>query len=361
MEPVIIGIQDLVFKPSEIGVRGFFYERYYFDISQDELDTLGEWKITGEGDLSFSACSEKKAWNKVSRLVEQSMRKLTHLLYNKPAIFINEAEGIPLIGSNEYGVIDRGSNILEIKPVTGCNFSCIYCSVDEGKNKKTHDYVVDKDYLVETAAWVAASKKHPVECNIGPQGEPLLYPKIVELIRDLKAIPKVEIISINTNGSLLSKQLIDKLSEAGLTRINLSLNAVDQDVANKLANTAYPLERIKEMIAYCQEKDGNKISVLLAPTLVPGFNDNQMEGLIKISRTIKSDYPTMGIQNFLRYPKGRNPVKQRSWEEFYSFISSLEEKTGASLKSKAEDFKIFDEKELTKPFHKGDVLRVKIV
>lgn len=361
MEAVIIGIEDLVFKPQGNLVRALFYQRYYFEFSREELDALGAWEFTETGDLEFKECSEKKAWNKVSRIVEQGLRTLTHTLYNKPSVFINEASGIPLIGSNEYGVIDRGSNILEIKPVTGCNFSCIYCSVDEGKNKKTHDYIVDKDYLVETAAWVAAKKQHPVECNIGPQGEPLLYPKIVELIRELKNIPQVEIISINTNGSLLSKKLIDDLAEAGLTRINLSLNAVDQEVANTLANTAYPLERIKEMIVYCQEKTGTKISVLLAPTLVPGYNDDQMEGLVQISRKIKSEFPTMGIQNFLQYPKGRNPAKQRSWEEFYSFIDALEEKTGASLRSKAADFKIFDEPELPKPFHKGDALRVRVV
>ena len=360
---VRIGFEDITFKntppSSDKALRIFFYDRYYFDVEADELSVLGDWSIV-EGDLEVS-CSERKAENKLLFLIERGLNNLTHLLYNKPAFFISSDSGVPCIGSNEFGVIDRGSNILEVKPVTGCNFNCVYCSVDEGRNNKTHDYFVELEYLVETVAWVAARKEHRVECNIGPQGEPLIYPKIVELIKELSAIEQVGVISINTNGSLLSEQLIDKLADAGLTRINLSLNAVEQEQADALAGTAYPLDRVLKMIKYCQEKDDPKINVLLAPTYVPGYNDDQLEGLVQLSKSVKSDFPAIGIQNFLKYPKGRNPVKQKSWDEFYEIIKDLEEKTGKTLKATMEDFGIHNEPELPKPFKKNDRVRVKVV
>lgn len=356
----IIGFEDISFKIQENNIRGTYYERYYFDIPKEELDKLGSWELV-EGDIKFQDISEKKAWNKVSRLVNQGLQNLTHTLYNKPTILINEASGIPLIGSNEYGIIDRGSNILEIKPLTGCNFNCIFCSVDEGRNKKTHDYIIELDYMLEIAEWIAQTKEHPVEFNIGPQGEPLLYPRIVELIKGLKTINNVKVVSINTNGSLLNKKLIDKLAEAGLTRINLSLPSLNQELANKLAGTFYPLERVLDMIKYCQEKKGNKINILLAPLYIPKYNEQELDGLVKLSKTIKSDYPSIGIQNYLNYPKGRNIVKQAPWEEFYKFIKELETKNNVILKSSMEDFGIFNELEITKPFKKNQTIEAIIV
>jgi len=356
---ITITVKDVTFKRQEEKVQGYVYGRYSFDVTTPLLNELGAWSVTPEGDLAFSGTNEKAARRTVNRIVEEGERDLKNALYNKPTVFITRPSGIPLIGSNEYGVVDRGSNILEIKPLTGCNLTCVYCSVDEGKNEKTHDYLVEEEYLVEVATAVAATKTHPVECNIGPQGEPLLYPKIVELVHDLAQIPNVAIISVNTNGTLLTKKLIDELGAAGLTRINLSLNALDETVANRLAGGAYPLARVREMVAYCVERRAPR--VLLAPTFVPGYNEEQMEGLVQLSRTIPSEFPTIGIQNFLNYPKGRNPAKEKPWEEFYAFIKGLEEKTGARLTSTMEEFRIVNERELEKPFKKGDRVRVHIV
>jgi uncharacterized Fe-S cluster-containing radical SAM superfamily enzyme len=292
-------------------------------------------------------------------LIDDGFENLVHLLYNKPTIYIHQGSDIPLIGTNEFGLIDRGSNIIEVKPLTGCNFQCNYCSVDEGKNNKTHDYLVECEYLVDEAAKLAALKEHPVEFNIGPQGEPLLYPKIIDLIAGLKAIPNCAVVSVNTNGSLLSEKLIDDLAAAGLSRINLSLNALKQETADKMSGKKYPLDNILKLIKYCE----GKIAVLIAPTIVPGWNDDELDNLVQISTTIKkSKWPTIGMQNYLHYPKGRSPVEERSFEEFFAMLHPLEEKYGINLtKMNKDDFNIHDEPELEKPFHKHDLIRVKLL
>ena len=45
---------------------------------------------------------------------------------------IREEDNIPLIGAHLFGIIDRGTNVLQIRAITGCPLKCIYCSVDEG-------------------------------------------------------------------------------------------------------------------------------------------------------------------------------------------------------------------------------------
>ena len=339
-------------------IRCRLFSRYYFDLEKELVERSGKVTVT-RNSLEFPVLSEKRVWNKVGMLVQEGMdRGLIHQLYDKPTVYIREESGIPLIGSNEFGVVDRGSNILEVKPLTGCNFTCTYCSVDEGRNGKLYDYLVEEEYLVRVAAEVASTKTHPVEFNIGPHGEPLLYPKLIELVRDLKRIPNTEIISINTNGSLLSKKLIDGLAEAGLTRVNLSIPALDQRLADELAGVPrFPLKHLLAMLEYGK----TKINFLLAPVLIPGKNEGEMRKMVELSKTISSDFPTIGIQNYLEYPRGRRPVKrQLSWKEFFDFIRRLEKETGTELTATKEQFRIFDEKELPKPFRKGDIVEAEL-
>jgi uncharacterized protein len=352
-----ISFQDIKFRKMDNVVRGLFLGRYYFDIPVETLEHIGEFTIE-DGALLFSGVDEPHAWKRFDPLLSEGFRNLFHINYNKPTIYIHQNSGIPLVGTNEFGLIDRGSNIIEVKPLTGCNFQCNYCSVDEGKNNKTHDYVVECDYIIQEAAKLTARKEHPVEFNIGPQGEPFLYPKLVELVRGLKSIPNVEIISVNTNGSFLTEKIIDELAAAGLTRINLSLNALQQEAADKIAGRAYPIEKTLRMIKYCE----GKIFVLLAPTLIPGYNDDQIESLVQLGTSIKSDFPAVGFQNYLEYNKGRNIVTQRSFEEFFALLKPYEEKYNINLTNfTKEDFRIFDEPELPKPFKKNDVIKAKIM
>ncbi len=360
---------DLTFEEVEPGaergqqprklVRCSLFSRYYFDLDKERLARLGELTVTKEA-LTFPGLPEKKVWNKVGLLVEEGLNhRLVHRLTGKPTVYIRQESGIPLIGSNEFGVVDRGSNILELKPLTGCNFNCTYCSVDEGKNGKTYDYLIEEEYLVAVAAQVATTKQHPVEFNIGPHGEPLLYPRLVELVQDLKNIPNVEIISINTNGSLLSKRLIDDLAAAGLTRINLSLPALDERLAAELAGIpSFPMKHLLAMLDYGKDK----IDFLLAPVVIPGKNEQEMKGIVELSKTIKSSFPTVGIQNYLEYPKGRRPVKEPlGWPAFFAFIKRLEQETGKSLTSTKEEFRIHDEKELERPMRKGETVDAVVV
>ena len=71
------------------------------------------------------------------------------LLTNRQVIFIKD--NLPLLGTQYFGYRDWPSNVLELRPITGCLNKCPFCSVREGPNEgywKT-DYYVDREYLVE--------------------------------------------------------------------------------------------------------------------------------------------------------------------------------------------------------------------
>ncbi len=356
-EETIIKIKDISFEEEKETIKANLMRNYYFRIKKEELNKIAPWEVK-KGELIIKE-REKRAWNKIRPIIEKGYEELKHKLRNKECTYIHEETGIPLIGSNEFGLIDRGTNIIEVKPMTGCNLSCNFCSVSEGINNK-RDILVEEEYLIKEFKKLASIKENPVEANIGPQGEPLLYPKIIELIRDLKK-NGASIVSINTNGTILNEKMIDEMAEAGLDRINLSLHTLNQEKANKMMGGFQDIKKLLRIIKYSE----GKIDILLAPVLIPGINDEDIDEIIELSKTIKNKkWPSIGIQNYLEYPGGRNPgVKERSWEEFYGILKKKEEehKTDLTLKGnnkEKEYFKIRKDNTLKKPFKKGEHIKV---
>ena len=346
--------EDFNFESFDEGVKAWFYKNYYFLIPSDALLSIASFKVEG-GNLFFD-CPSKKAEKKLGIILSNGLRNLRNRLRDKETIFINEELGLPLIGCNEFGLIDRGTNVLEVKPVTGCNLGCIFCSISEGPNNK-RDLLVELDYLLREFSALASIKKLPVEANIGPQGEPLLYPKIVELVRGLKSVENVEVVSINTNGLLLSESLIDSLHEAGLSRINLSLHSLDEEKASRLSGSSYDVPRIKKLVKYCE----GKIDVMLTPLFIPSINED-LDDLFLFAKTINNKvFPVLGVQNFLNYKQGRNVVEQASWDSFYDFLKRKEKEIGVPLMLSTSSFKIDYDSTLEKPFRKGQVVKAEIV
>lgn len=346
--------EDFGFEDKSDFIRVWFYKNYYFDLERDVFSSIGPFKI--EGGVLFFDANSKVVEKKLSAILRSNVFNLKNRLRNKETIFINRESGIPLIGCNEFGVIDRGTNILEVKAVTGCNLSCIFCSISEGPNNK-RDLLVDLDYLIEEFKALASIKEHPVEANIGPQGEPLLYPKMVELVRAIKSVDNVEVISVNTNGLLLTEKLIDELADAGLSRINLSLHSLSKTKASELAGAHYDVLRIRRLIKYCE----GKIDVMLTPLYIPKFNES-LDELFLFAKTIKNRFsPVLGVQNYLNYKAGRNLVVQADWVVFFEFLKKKEVELGVSLTLKEGDFSIVYDKTLPKPFKKGQVVKVELL
>ena len=357
-DQTVVSYEQIKFSKVESGVKATFLGSYYFTLRDADLESIGPYEVK-DGSLVF-AQREKRVQNKFSLMLDEGFEKLHHKIRDKECLYIHQGSGIPLIGSNEFGIVDRGTNILEIKPLTGCNLSCTFCSVNEGVNNKT-DILVQVEYLVAVFKELAAIKKHPVEANIGPQGEPLLYPELVKLVKGLKE-NGASVVSMNSNGTLLYPKLIDELAAAGLDRINLSVHATEQSKINELMGGVQNFSRLKEMMLYCKDK----IDILLAPVLIPTLNDDQLDGLITLSKTIHNKkWPSLGIQNFLEYPGGRNPgVTARSWDEFFALLKKKEEEHGVDLTLKGAEkelFAIHKEKTLDKPFKKGDVITVQVM
>ena len=265
-------------------------------------------------------------------------------------IHVNKRSGIPLSGIDYIGVIDRGTNVIELKPLTLCNLKCKYCFVSAGDY--TNNFIVDPDYLIEKVDEIIEQKgRENIEIHIAPYGEILLYPKLIELIENLWKIDGIETISMQSNGMLLKYEIIKQLEKVGLTRINISLNSLDQEKASYLSNSeSFNIDILENSIKILIN---TKINVLIAPVWFPGENDQDIEDIIKFVINLREQGYSekklqLGIQKYLIYKTGRKlkKIRPKTWDYFYKQLTRLEKKYKIKLKLGPRDFNIHKRKNI---------------
>ncbi|HEY9245464.1 MAG TPA: radical SAM protein [Candidatus Methanoperedens sp.] len=273
---------------------------------------------------------------------------------------------IPLFGCIAFGIIDRGTNVLQVRPISECPLSCIFCSTDAGprSDRRISEYMVDIEQLLEAFDRAASYKEtDEIEAHIDTVGEPLMYPHIIPLVKGLATNRHVRTVSMQTNGFLLDRELIDELSSAGLSRINMSIESLDTGLARNIAGTdSYDIGRILENAEYITKN--TDIDLLIAPVWLPGINDHEIPKLIEFALSIGAGkkWPALGIQKFLPHKYGRKPeIKVMSWERFYSQLKDWEKLYGTKLILKPEDFGSFSCKAIPRAFKRHEKVKVKVV
>ena len=272
----------------------------------------------------------------------------------------------PLIGCIAFGIIDRGTNLIQVRPSSSCPLSCIFCSTDAGPSSRNRqvEYVVDLDHIIEWFKVVAGIKRSKnLEAHIDTVGDPLTYPKIVDLVHRLSEISKVAVISLQTHGHLLSYKVISDLEAAGLSRVNLSIDALDPQLAKRLTGSQhYDLRHVLKM---AEAISNSKIDLLIAPVWVPGFNDQEIPKIIEYALKIGAGkrWPPLGIQKYVVHKYGRKPkgVRPMTWYTFYNELRELEKSFKVKLVLRPDDFRIVKDAKVPLSFKKGEKARVRVV
>ena len=282
-------------------------------------------------------------------------------------VYVTRSTGIPLMGRIDFGIIDRGTNLIQIRPITGCVLDCPFCSVDSGASSKTRitDFIIDPDYLIDETRRLCEFKgSRGIELHIDGQGEPTLYPYLPTLVKGLSTISGVDTTSMQSNGIPLTEKLIDQLGIAGLSRINLSLNTLEQEKAIELSGSmGYSLGHILEVV---QQIRDSHISLLIAPLWIPGLNDDDIPAILRFVKKLHlvSKWPVLGIQNYLVHRQGKKVrgIRAHSMRHFRLELERL----GRSydmypLRLRSSDFNIVPMTSYPNPFRKGEIAEIDIL
>jgi cyclic pyranopterin phosphate synthase len=166
---------------------------------------------------------------------------------------------------------------LRISVTDRCNIRCFYCMPDENVRFKPRRELLtfeEIERFVRVAARLGVTKLRLTG------GEPLVRRDLARLIGRLRDIPGIDDIALTTNGILLAEQA-QELKDAGLMRLNISLDALDAEVFRQIARRE-GYERVLEGIEAAQRIGFEKIK--LNAVAIRGLTEAQIVPLGRFAR-----------------------------------------------------------------------------
>ena len=163
----------------------------------------------------------------------------------------------------------RPINYMRISVTDRCNLRCVYCMPAEGVKLMAHSDILSYEEIytiVKAAAELGINKVRLTG------GEPLVRLGLSELVRLLASIDTIDDISLTTNGILLAQQAA-ALKEAGLRRVNISLDTLKPDRFQQITRCGR-LEDTLEGIAVARAVGLNPVKINMV--VMSGVNDDEL-------------------------------------------------------------------------------------
>jgi cyclic pyranopterin phosphate synthase len=174
--------------------------------------------------------------------------------------------------------VDRfGRNIhyLRISLTDHCNLRCIYCMPEDQTFRPSADLLQDDEILRLTRLF--ASLGFDKIRLTG--GEPTVRANVVKIVRGIASTPGIRSLSMTTNGILLS-QLAQPLKEAGLQRVNISIDTLDPEKFRRLTRWG-KLQQVWDGIL-AAERVG-LAPIKLNAVIVKGYNEDDVIDLAALT------------------------------------------------------------------------------
>lgn len=176
----------------------------------------------------------------------------------------------------------RVINYLRISVTDRCNLRCKYCMPEKGISKLCHEDILTLEEIYEIT-------KVFVELGINKVrftgGEPLARKGLVDLIAKISKLEGVKDLAMTTNGILL-KDHAKELKEAGLNRVNVSLDTLDEEKYRTITRGG----KLKDVLEGIEEaKKIGLAPIKINTVLIGGFNDDEIESLVSLTEKEEID------------------------------------------------------------------------
>jgi len=173
----------------------------------------------------------------------------------------------------------RMADDLRISVIDKCHFRCIYCMPAEGLNWLPKREILTREEILRVARILIDLGVRTIRLT---GGEPLLRPDLVEIARGLTAIKPDLDLSMTTNGHYLAKHA-RPLAEAGLKRVNVSLDTLQPDRFEKMVRrTAAILPEIHAGLKAAGE--AGLAPVKLNCVVMRGYNEDEIPAFGRLAR-----------------------------------------------------------------------------
>lgn len=198
---------------------------------------------------------------------------------------------------------NRPISYLRISVTDRCNLRCIYCMPPEGVHWRPHEEILryeEIETVVRAAAELGISKVRLTG------GEPLVRLGIVDLVRSLAHISGVDDLAMTTNGVLLSRYATD-LTEAGLKRVNVSLDTLQPARFRRITR----LGRLENVLAGMEAaREAGLEPIKVNTVVIRGMNDDEVVDFAR--KTVEANWNVRFIELM---PVGNGELGDSAWRE----------------------------------------------
>jgi wyosine [tRNA(Phe)-imidazoG37] synthetase (radical SAM superfamily) len=151
-----------------------------------------------------------------------------------------------------------------IEPTRVCNFKCFYCmhstrGVTGGALDRTGFELkhMDMELFAGLVKDIMSFPTVPKRVCFSGLGEPLTNKNLPDMIRMLRSAGFTGRIDVISNGSLLTHEMSDALLDAGISRIQISLQGLTSEKYQEICQTRVDMDTLKDNIRYFYERRGN--------------------------------------------------------------------------------------------------------
>ena len=178
--------------------------------------------------------------------------------------------------------IGRSLTALRVSVIDRCNLRCTYCMPADVFNKN-YTYLKPDEILTfdEIQTVVQSAMNLGVRKIRLTGGEPLLRPKLWDLVKKIKSLG-IEEIALTTNGLLLEEQAA-ALYGAGLDRVTVSLDTLNPPLFQKMSGTSVSIQKVLRGLKAAQEI--GFLNIKVNAVIQRGVNENEILSLARFART----------------------------------------------------------------------------
>ena len=172
----------------------------------------------------------------------------------------------------------RTINNLRVSVTDQCNFRCIYCMPEEGMIFQPREEILTFEEITRFVGIVTGLGISKLRLT---GGEPTVRKDLPVLVRMLAEVPGVQDVAMTTNGFLLKKMSRD-LREAGLPRINVSLDTLDEEKFRQMTRRDVlkkVLDGLEEATRYFQ------LPIKINVVAMKGYTEDELLDFAKMART----------------------------------------------------------------------------
>lgn len=159
---------------------------------------------------------------------------------------------------DQYG---RTIDYMRISLTDRCNLRCIYCMPEEGICQIPREEILGQDEIIKICRLAGELGISRIKLT---GGEPLVRRICVPLVKELKALPGIQQVTLTTNGILLKEQL-PGLMEAGLDALNISLDTLEAENFRRITRRN-ELDRTLEGLEAALSYPSLKVKINCVPT-----------------------------------------------------------------------------------------------